>query len=87
VSVAPGDLAPDHAGLLAVAGVVGAVEGEVAQGGELGLDAVQPGPVERDVGELDVVRLGSVPDSGIDLGREVRRVVVHDDRDADLGRV
>jgi hypothetical protein len=42
VSVSPDDVAADHAGLLAVAVVVGAVEGEVAQGGELGLDAVEP---------------------------------------------
>jgi hypothetical protein len=40
VVVAPDDVAADHAGLLAVAGVVGAVEGEVAQRGELRLYAV-----------------------------------------------
>jgi hypothetical protein len=32
VTVSPGDVAADHAGLLGVGGVVGAVEGEVAQG-------------------------------------------------------
>jgi hypothetical protein len=36
VTVAPGDVAADHAALLAVVGVVGAVEGEVAKRGELG---------------------------------------------------
>jgi hypothetical protein len=40
VVVAPDDVAADHAGLLFVAGMVGAVEREVAQGGELGLDPV-----------------------------------------------
>jgi hypothetical protein len=40
VVVAPDDVAADHAGLLLVGGVVGAVEGEVAQCGELGLDPV-----------------------------------------------
>jgi hypothetical protein len=38
--VAPDDVPADHAGLLFMAGVVGAVEREVAQGGELRLDAV-----------------------------------------------
>lgn len=37
----------DHAALLFVAGVVGAIECEVAQGGELGLDTVEPGTVGR----------------------------------------
>jgi hypothetical protein len=40
VVVAPDDVAADHAGLLLVAGVVGAVEREVAQRGELRLDPV-----------------------------------------------
>src|SRR3954453_16473888 len=68
VPVPPGDVAADHAGLLAVGGVVGAVEGEVAQGGELGLDAVEPGAVERGVGELDVVRLRPPADSVVGAG-------------------
>jgi hypothetical protein len=38
VTVAQGDVAADHPGLFGVAGVVGAVEGEVAQRGELGFD-------------------------------------------------
>jgi hypothetical protein len=38
VVVAPDDVAADHAGLLVVAGVAGAVQREVAQGRELGLD-------------------------------------------------
>ena len=37
VAVSPGDVAADHARLLGVAGVVGPVEGEVPQRGELGL--------------------------------------------------
>jgi hypothetical protein len=40
VVVAPDDVPADHAGLLFMAGLVGAVEREVPQGGELGLDAV-----------------------------------------------
>ena len=42
VAVPPGDVAADHPALRFVGGVVGAVEREVAQRGELGLDAVQP---------------------------------------------
>jgi len=40
VIVARDDVSADHAGLLLVAGVVGAVEREVPQRGELGLDPV-----------------------------------------------
>jgi hypothetical protein len=40
VVVAPDDVPADHAGLFFVGGVVGAVERAVAQGRELGLDAV-----------------------------------------------
>jgi hypothetical protein len=40
VVVAPDDVPADHAGLLVVAGVVGAVQGEVAQRCELGFYAV-----------------------------------------------
>lgn len=42
VVVSPDDEATDHAALRLVAGVVGAVEREVAQRGELGLDPVEP---------------------------------------------
>src|SRR6056297_2347090 len=42
VGVAPADVAADHSGLFSVAGVIGAVESEVAQGLELGFDPVQP---------------------------------------------
>jgi hypothetical protein len=38
VAVSPGDVAADHAGLLGVGAVIGAVEGEVPQRGELCLD-------------------------------------------------
>jgi hypothetical protein len=40
VVVSPDDVPADHAGLLLVAGVVGAVEREGPQRRELGLDAV-----------------------------------------------
>jgi hypothetical protein len=48
----------DGAVLFAMAAVVGAVEGEVAQGGELGLDPVQPRSAGRQEDQLDVVRRG-----------------------------
>jgi hypothetical protein len=40
VVVAPADVPADHAALLPVAGVAGAVEGEVPQRGELSFDPV-----------------------------------------------
>jgi hypothetical protein len=40
VVVASGDIAADHASLLLVGGVVGAIEREVPQRGELRLDPV-----------------------------------------------
>jgi hypothetical protein len=40
VIVAPDDVPADHAALLVVGGVIGPVEREVPQRGELGLDAV-----------------------------------------------
>ena len=55
VTVAPGDVAPDEARLGGVIGVVGAGQGEVAQGAELRLDEVQPRGVVGRVGKLDVV--------------------------------
>ncbi len=87
MAVSPDDVAADHAALFLVAGVVGTVESEVAQGGELGLDAVEPGTVGRGVGDLDVVRRGPGADSLALLGGQVRGEVVTDDRDTDLGRV
>ena len=41
VGVAPADVAADHPGLSGVAGLIGAVESEVAQRLELGFDPVQ----------------------------------------------
>ena len=38
--VTPDDVLADHAGLLFVAGMVSAIEREVPQGGELGLNPV-----------------------------------------------
>lgn len=87
VPIAPGDVAPDHAGLFDVAGVVSAVEGEVAQRGELRLDAVQPGRVGRHVGELGVVRRRPVTNPGVGLGGQVRTEVVQHDRDPHVRRV
>lgn len=85
--VPPNDVAADHAALGLVAGVVGAVEGEVTQGGELGLDPVQPGAVGRGVGDLDVVRRRPRPDPLASLRRQVWRVVVGHDRDPHVQRV
>lgn len=87
VLVPPDDVAADHAALGLVTGVVGAVEGEVAQGSELGLDPVEPGAVGRGVGDLDVVGLGPVRNPAAALRGQVRGVVVADDRDARLGWV
>jgi hypothetical protein len=64
VAVPPGEVAPDHAGLLAMSAVVGAVQGEAAQRGEPGLDPVEPAGAGRRVGQLDVVRCGPVADPG-----------------------
>jgi hypothetical protein len=84
VLISPGDVAADHAGLLGVAGVVGAVQGEVAQRGDVPLDAVEVAGVGRGVGQLDVVgrRPGAYP--GVPLGAQVRAGVVQHDRQADL---
>src|SRR5207249_8093087 len=71
VVVAPDDVPADHAGLLLVTGVVGAVEGEVAQRGELGFDAVQPGGVGRGVGDLGVVRRRPPPGALVFAGGQV----------------
>jgi hypothetical protein len=57
VVVAPDDVPADHAALLLVAGVVGPVEREVAQGRELRLYAVQPGTIRRRVGDLGAALL------------------------------
>jgi len=65
--------------------MVGAVQGEVAQSGELGLDAVQPGAVGRCAGELDVVGCGPAANPGVLLRGQVRGEIVEHDRDADLG--
>jgi hypothetical protein len=62
VGVAPGDVAADEPGLGGVVGVVGAIQAEVAQRLELGLDPVQPGGVVGGVGELDVVEPGPLRD-------------------------
>lgn len=69
-----------------MAGLVGAVQGEVAQGRELGFDPVEPGVVGRGVGDLDAVDVGPVRDPAASLGGQVRGVVVAHDRDALLGR-
>jgi hypothetical protein len=45
--IAPARVSGDGVALLFVGAVVGAVEREVAQGGELRLDPVQPGGVDR----------------------------------------
>lgn len=60
--ISPDDVAADHVALRLVAVVVGAVESEVAQCSELGLDSVEPGPDGRGVGDLRVVRCGPDPD-------------------------
>ena len=51
------------------------------------LDPVEPGPVERGVGELDIVRFGPVADPTVLLRGQVRAEVVEHDRDPHLGRM
>lgn len=53
--VAPADVGGDRGVLLGVAAVVGAIEGEVEQRGELGPDPVQPGSIGRQEHQLDPV--------------------------------
>jgi hypothetical protein len=52
------DVGGDGGVLLVVGAMIGAVQREVAQGGELGFDPVQPGSVGRQEDELDVVGRG-----------------------------
>jgi len=87
VVVAPDDVSADHAGLFLVGSVVGAVEGDVAQGRELGFYAVEPGRIGRGAGDLDVAGRGPCPDPGVFGRGQVRAEVVADDRDAGRGRV
>ncbi len=61
--------------------------GEVPEGGELGLDPVEPRPVERHVCQLDVVGNRPDTDAFVLLGGQVRAEVVEHDRDPHLGRV
>lgn len=84
VIVAPGDIATDHPGLLPVAGMIGAVEREVPQSGELRLNPIQPGTVEGCVGEFDVIGRSPSPDPAIGSGRAVRGEVIQDDADPNL---
>jgi hypothetical protein len=53
--VVPADVSGDGGVLFVVTAMVGAVEREVTQGRELGLDPVQPGAVGRQEDQLDVV--------------------------------
>jgi len=87
IAVPPDDVAADHGCLLPVAGVIGAVESEVAECLELGLDPVEPGGVGRRVGQFDVVGLGPLGHPLIVLRRQVRAEVVQHNGDSDLGRV
>jgi hypothetical protein len=72
VAVAPAHVAGDRGFLSGVAAIVAAVEGEVADRGELALDPVQPRGVAGCVNQLDVV--GRAPRD--DLGLAVGSVVV-----------
>src|SRR5215469_10993587 len=71
VVVTPDDVAADHAGLFLVGGVVGAVEREVPQRGELCLDPVPPGRVRWRVGDLGVAGRRPLPDALVLAGRQV----------------
>jgi hypothetical protein len=48
--------------------VVGPVEGEIPEGSKVALDAVKPAGVGGDVGQLDVVGFGPLPDAVVDPG-------------------
>src|SRR5205814_9509407 len=67
--------------------MVGAVECEVPQRGELRFYPVQPGRIRRGVGDLGVVRRRPPSDALVFAGGQVRAEVVADDRDPDIGRV
>lgn len=70
--VTPRNVAADHAALLAVAGMIGAVQGKIAQAGELRFDVVEPRAVVRRVGQFHVVRRRPGPDPGIGGRGQVR---------------
>ena len=71
MAVPPSDVATDHVGLFVMVLVVSAVKGEIAQGGEVALDPVEPAGVGRHVGELDVVGLGPGPDPFVGAAGQV----------------
>jgi hypothetical protein len=59
-----------------MAGVVGGVHDELAQGSEVALDAVEVAGGSRRRNQLEIVRLGP----GADLRRPVQRQIVVDER-------
>src|SRR5215212_7703724 len=61
--------------------MIGAVQGEVAQRGELRLDPVRMTGVGWCIGKLDVVGRSPAPHPPVSPGRQVGRVVVQHDRD------
>ncbi|WP_028182565.1 hypothetical protein [Salinispora arenicola] len=72
--VAPADVGAEGGVLLGAGAVIGAVEGDVADGGELGLGPVQPGRIREQEHQVDAV--GGTPVA--DLGVLVRGEVVAD---------
>src|SRR3954447_4793192 len=85
VAVSPCDVAADHAGLLGMGGVVSAVEREVAQRGELGLNPVEPARVGRGIGQLDVVGCCPVANAWVVAGAQVGAEVVQHEPDPHAG--
>ena len=71
VAVVPAQVGVDRGVLLGVAGEVGAVQGEAAEGLELALDEVQPARVRRQVDQLDVVLGAPVPQVPLVMRAEV----------------
>jgi hypothetical protein len=63
--VVPAHVGGDRVALLGVSAVIGAVEREVAQGGEFGFDPVQPGSVHREEHQLHVMGGGPAGDLGM----------------------
>src|SRR6266536_2611895 len=67
--------------------MIGAVDGEVTQRGELRFYAIQPARIGGDVGQFDVVVDRPVADASVLLRRPVRAPIVEHDRDANLPRM